>query len=176
MSTAELEIIALRERLDVWSLAYHRDDNPLASDAEYDTALRRLRDLESLHPEFFSASSPTQRVGDTPLVEFVSVRHKLPMLSLDNAFSGDDLAAFEERNAVKLGVHSLTFCCEPKLDGVALSLVYENGILVRAARGCQFLYVAATASVLLCSCVRLAELLSLHAFGLLFFERCFEGL
>ena len=133
MSTAELEIMALRERLDVWSLAYHRDDNPLASDAEYDSALRRLRDLESLHPELFSASSPTQRVGDAPLGEFVSVRHKLPMLSLDNAFSGEDLAAFEERNAAKLGVHSLTFCCEPKLDGVAMSLLYEDGILVRAA-------------------------------------------
>ena len=86
-----MEIMELRERLDVWSLAYHRDDDQLASDAEYDAALRRLRDLEALHPEFFSASSPTQRVGDTPLGEFVSVCHKLPMLSLDNAFRGGDL-------------------------------------------------------------------------------------
>jgi DNA ligase (NAD+) len=133
MSSPEHEINELRARLDRWSLAYHRDDNPLASDAEYDRELRRLRELETAHPHLIWPTSPTQRVGDKPLDQFTSVRHKVPMLSLDNAFSGDDLEAFEERNANKLGLSALTFCCEPKLDGVAMSLLYEDGVLVRAA-------------------------------------------
>ncbi|MEC7149024.1 MAG: NAD-dependent DNA ligase LigA, partial [Pseudomonadota bacterium] len=107
--------------------------NPLASDAEYDRELSRLRELETAHPHLISPTSPTQRVGDKPLDQFTSVRHKVPMLSLDNAFSGDDLEAFEERNANKLGLSALIFCCEPKLDGVAMSLLYEDGVLVRAA-------------------------------------------
>lgn len=133
MSSPEHEIDELRARLDRWSLAYHRDDNPLASDAEYDRELRRLRELETAHPHLISPTSPTQRVGDKPLDQFTSVRHKVPMLSLDNAFSGDHIEAFEERNANKLGLSALTFCCEPKLDGVAMSLLYEDGVLVRAA-------------------------------------------
>lgn len=127
------EIKALITKLDAWSLAYHRDDNPIASDAEYDRELRRLRDLETANPELLLPTSPTQRVGDKPLSEFKSIAHKLPMLSLDNAFSGEDLQAFEARNAVKLNVSKISFCCEPKLDGVALSLVYENGVLLHAA-------------------------------------------
>ena len=133
MSSPEREIKELSARLDRWSLAYHRDDSPLASDAEYDRELRRLRELETAHPHLISRTSPTQRVGDKPLDQFTSVRHKLPMLSLDNAFSGDDLEAFEQRNANKLGLSVLRFCCEPKLDGVAMSLLYEDGVLVRAA-------------------------------------------
>ena len=133
MTAVTEEIVALVAKLDAWSLAYHRDDNPIASDAEYDRELRRLRDLEEANPDLLSPTSPTQRVGDKPLSEFKSIAHKLPMLSLDNAFSGEDLQAFEERNASKLGVSELCFCCEPKLDGVALSLVYENGILKHAA-------------------------------------------
>jgi len=133
MSAVANEIKALVDKLDAWSLAYHRDDNPIASDAEYDRELRRLRELEEANPDLLLPTSPTQRVGDTPLSEFQSIAHKLPMLSLDNAFSGEDLQAFEERNAAKLGVAELCFCCEPKLDGVALSLVYENGALKHAA-------------------------------------------
>ena len=133
MSSAEREINELRDRLDRWSLAYHRDDSPVASDAEYDREIRRLRELEVANPHLISPASPTQRVGDKPLDQFTSIRHKLPMLSLDNAFSGGDLEAFQERNANKLGLSTLTFCCEPKLDGVAMSLLYEDGILVRAA-------------------------------------------
>ena len=133
MSSAEREINELRDRLDRWSLAYHRDDSPLASDAEYDREIRRLRELEVANPHLISPASPTQRVGDKPLDQFTSIRHKLPMLSLDNAFSGGDLEAFQERNANKLGLSTLTFCCEPKLDGVAMSLLYEDGILVRGA-------------------------------------------
>ena len=133
MSAIADEIKALVAKLDAWSLAYHRDDNPIASDAEYDRELRRLRELEEANPDLLIPTSPTQRVGDKPLSEFQSIAHKLPMLSLDNAFSGEDIQAFEERNAAKLGVSELRFCCEPKLDGVALSLVYENGILKHAA-------------------------------------------
>ena len=133
MSSVEREINELSDRLDRWSLAYHRDDSPLASDAEYDREIQRLRELEVANPHLISPASPTQRVGDKPLDQFTSIRHKLPMLSLDNAFSGGDLEAFQERNANKLGLSTLTFCCEPKLDGVAMSLLYEDGILVRAA-------------------------------------------
>lgn len=133
MSSPEHEINELRDRLDRWSLAYHRDDSPLATDAEYDREIQRLRALEGANPHLVSGTSPTQRVGDKPLVQFTSVRHKLPMLSLDNAFSASDLEAFQERNASKLGLSVLTFCCEPKLDGVAMSLLYEDGVLVRAA-------------------------------------------
>ena len=133
MSSAEREINELRDRLDRWSLAYHKDDSPVASDAEYDREIRRLRELEVANPHLISPASPTQRVGDKPLDQFTSIRHKLPMLSLDNAFSGGDLEAFQERNANKLGLSTLTFCCEPKLDGMAMSLLYEDGILVRAA-------------------------------------------
>ena len=133
MKSAEREINELRDRLDRWSLAYHKDDSPVASDAEYDREIRRLRELEVANPHLISPASPTQRVGDKPLDQFTSIRHKLPMLSLDNAFSGGDLEAFQERNANKLGLSTLTFCCEPKLDGVAMSLLYEDGILVRAA-------------------------------------------
>ena len=133
MSAVADEIKALVAKLDAWSLAYHRNDNPIASDAEYDRELRRLRDLEEANPDLLLPTSPTQRVGDKPLSEFKSIAHKLPMLSLDNALSGEDLQAFEERNAAKLGVSQLCFCCEPKLDGVALSLVYENGVLKHAA-------------------------------------------
>ncbi len=132
MSAAE-EIKALVTKLDAWSLAYHRDDNPIASDAEYDRAIRRLRELETENPDLLLPTSPTQRVGDKPLSEFQSIPHKVPMLSLDNAFSGEDLQAFEERNIGKLGIPQLRFCCEPKLDGVALSLVYEQGMLKYAA-------------------------------------------
>lgn len=133
MIAVEDEIKALVKKLDAWSLAYHRDDNPIASDAEYDRELRHLRELELGHPHLVSPSSPTQRVGDKPLGEFKSIAHKLPMLSLDNAFSGEDLKAFEERNAAKLNVSELRFCCEPKLDGVALSLIYDHGVLQHAA-------------------------------------------
>lgn len=133
MIAVEDEIKALVKKLDAWSLAYHRDDNPIASDAEYDRELRHLRELELGNPHLVSPSSPTQRVGDKPLGEFKSIAHKLPMLSLDNAFNGEDLKAFEERNAAKLNVPELRFCCEPKLDGVALSLVYEHGLLKHAA-------------------------------------------
>ena len=130
---AKEEIALLRDQLDRWSAAYHRDDEPEATDAEYDRAMARLRELEASHPDLLIPTSPTQRVGDTPLAEFSSVTHRLPMLSLDNAFSGEDLQAFDERIVSRLG-HSVTaYCCEPKLDGVALSLIYRNGQLLQAA-------------------------------------------
>ena len=130
---AKEEIALLRDQLERWSAAYHRDDEPEATDAEYDRAMARLRELEASHPELLVSTSPTQRVGDTPLAEFSSVTHRRPMLSLDNAFSGEDLKAFDERIVSRLGQSVKAYCCEPKLDGVALSLLYRNGQLIQAA-------------------------------------------
>ena len=106
MRAIEQEIRELVTKLDAWSVAYHRDDNPIASDAEYDRALRLLRELEAENPHLLSPTSPTQRVGDKPLSEFQSVVHKMPMLSLDNAFSGEDLKAFEEAVEILPGIQS----------------------------------------------------------------------
>jgi DNA ligase (NAD+) len=130
---SKAEIALLRDQLDRWSAAYHRDDEPEATDAEYDRAIARLRELEAVHPELLLSTSPTQRIGDTPLSEFTSVTHRRPMLSLDNAFSGEDLQAFDERIVSRLGESVTAYCCEPKLDGVALSLLYRDGQLIQAA-------------------------------------------
>ena len=113
---------------------YYVLDDPLIPDSEYDRLLRRLQELEAAHPELVSADSPTQRVGAEPLAAFAAVRHEIPMLSLDNVFSEEELRAFDRRVRERLGDEaSVDYCCEPKLDGVAVSMLYEHGVLVRAA-------------------------------------------
>ena len=129
----EDEVVALTDQLLRWSRAYFEDDAPLVPDANYDAAMRRLQALESEHPHLQSAASPTQRVGSAPLAAFESVTHRRPMLSLDNAFSQDDLIDFHRRVRERLKVSDVEYCCEPKLDGVAVSIVYERGELVMAA-------------------------------------------
>nr|WP_300312625.1 NAD-dependent DNA ligase LigA [Halomonas sp.] len=125
----------LRAELNDANYRYYVLDDPLLTDAEYDRRLRRLQELEEKHPELVTADSPTQRVGAQPADGFPQVTHAIPMLSLDNAFSEDELRAFVERVAERLEVdpESLVFSCEPKLDGAAVSLVYENGTLVSGA-------------------------------------------
>ena len=127
------EAAALSAQLERWSAAYFRDDEPLVPDADYDAAMRRLQEIEAECPELQSPESPTQRVGSAPLSAFASVAHRRPMLSLDNAFSADDLIDFDRRVLDKLRVPEVEYCCEPKLDGVAVSIVYEGGKLSLAA-------------------------------------------
>ena len=132
-SSPEDEVAALASQLLRWSKAYFEEDAPLVPDADYDAAIRRLQALEAEHPELRLPTSPTQRVGAAPLASFESVAHRQPMLSLDNAFSQEDLSDFHRRVSERLKIKDVAYCCEPKLDGVAVSVVYENGELVLAA-------------------------------------------
>ncbi|MEM6300819.1 MAG: NAD-dependent DNA ligase LigA [Pseudomonadota bacterium] len=124
----------LRENLQQWGHEYYVLDRPSVPDAEYDLAFRRLQALEADHAELRVENSPTQRVGGEPLDAFVSVEHKVPMLSLDNAFDSDELAAFVKRVCDRLDQPEMPeLVAEPKLDGVAVSLMYQKGELIRAA-------------------------------------------
>lgn len=128
------QIEELRKTLRHHEYQYHVLDNPEVPDAEYDRLFQQLKALEQAHPELISADSPTQRVGAKPLSGFTQVRHEIPMLSLDNAFSDDDFYAFVKRIQERLGSQTtLSFCCEPKLDGLAVSILYIDGKLNLAA-------------------------------------------
>ncbi len=115
---------------------YYVLDAPKVPDEQYDRWFRELQELEEAHPEFVRPDSPTQRVGAAPLEAFGTVRHALPMLSLDNAFSEDELREFDARlkRYLDVGVDSdLEYVCELKIDGLAISLTYENGVFVRGS-------------------------------------------
>ncbi|MBB3330696.1 DNA ligase (NAD+) [Halomonas campaniensis] len=129
------EVARLRAELDDANYRYYVLDDPTLTDADYDRRLRRLQALEDAHPELVTPDSPTQRVGAAPDAGFPEIQHAVPMLSLDNAFSEEELEAFVKRISDRLEVdgESLAFCCEPKLDGAAVSLVYEAGVLVSGA-------------------------------------------
>ncbi len=134
MEQIDQKINALRAQLRHHEYQYHVLDAPEVPDAEYDRLMAELRELETQHPEFLTADSPTQRVGGAPLTAFSQVRHEVPMLSLDNVFDEESFLAFNKRVMDRLrSDDDLTFCCELKLDGLAVSLLYENGELVRAA-------------------------------------------
>lgn len=129
------QIDTLRQDLRRYEYEYHVLDNPTIPDAEYDRLFHQLKALEAAHPELITADSPTQRVGAKPLSGFAQIRHEIPMLSLDNAFSDEEFYAFVKRiedRLIRLP-ESLTFCCEPKLDGLAVSILYVNGVLTQAA-------------------------------------------
>lgn len=127
------EIADLTARLKRWGAAYFEIDTPLVPDADYDAAMMQLRALEAEHPELQAPDSPTQRVGGAPLSAFETIAHRMPMLSLDNAFSKTELVEFHRRVVERLSTPQITYCCEPKLDGVAVSIVYEGGLLTQAA-------------------------------------------
>ena len=128
------QIADLSAQLEEHNYQYYVMDNPSIPDAEYDRLMRELQALEKAHPELASDNSPSQRVGGQALGSFSQITHLMPMLSLDNAFDDEELTAFVNRNADRLGTaDEITFCCEPKLDGLAVSLLYENGRLLRAA-------------------------------------------
>lgn len=129
------QIETLRSQLRQYEYEYHVLDNPSVPDAEYDRLMNQLKTLEWQHPELITHDSPTQRVGAKPLSGFAQVTHEIPMLSLDNAFSDEELDGFLRRmeSYISQDPASLAFCCEPKLDGLAVSILYENGVLSQAA-------------------------------------------
>ena len=126
---------ALREQLDDWNYRYYVLDDPSVPDAEYDRSLRELQSLEAANPELIRPDSPTQRVGAKPLAQFQQVRHEVPMLSLENAFNAEDMTDFNRRLLDRLDgdFSELEYACEPKLDGIAVSLLYRDGVLERGA-------------------------------------------
>jgi len=122
----------LHDLLHDYGHAYYVLDEPLVSDAVYDQFLRELLELEEQHPSLILPDSPTQRVGGKPLEGFQKVRHRTPMLSLSNAFSAEDLQEFDRRIS-ELVDGAYRYVCELKIDGLAVSLLYEDGKLVRGA-------------------------------------------
>ena len=130
---AEQRISQLKAELEQHNYRYYVLDDPTVPDAEYDRLMRELRDLEAAHPDLITPDSPSQRVGAEPLAAFAEVIHSVPMLSLDNAFSDDSVQNFDRRIREHLEVEQVTYSAEPKLDGLAVSLRYENGRLVRSA-------------------------------------------
>lgn len=135
MTNIQTQIDNLRKTLRQYEYEYHVLDNPTVPDSEYDRLFHQLKALELEHPEFLTSDSPTQRVGAKPLSGFSQIHHEIPMLSLDNAFSDEEFNAFVKRIEDRLIVlpKPLTFCCEPKLDGLAVSILYVNGVLTQAA-------------------------------------------
>ena len=127
------EIFKLVALLNKYSYDYYVEDNPQISDTEYDTLYKQLEKLEQEYPEFILDNSPTQRVGDRVLDEFEKVIHKVPMLSLSNTFSIEDLRDFDSRISKLSSDNSIEYICELKIDGLAISINYENGKLVSAA-------------------------------------------
>ena len=134
-TTIQQRIEQLKEQLNRWSHEYYVEDNPTATDAEYDKAYHELLALEKEHPEFVLADSPTQRVGGEVLEQFQKVTHTNPMLSLSNAFSKEDLEEFDARLR-KLTNRAIEYVCELKIDGLSIALTYQNGQLqLGATRG-----------------------------------------
>lgn len=132
--SVQQELQDLRRQIDHHNHRYHALDAPEITDQAFDALFARLLQLETLHPELVTPDSPSQRVGAAPVGGFAQVRHAIPMLSLDKVFDEDELNRFEERCLKRLGREGpLDYTCEPKIDGVAVSLLYEQGLLVRAA-------------------------------------------
>ena len=132
----------LRQLLQQASYAYYVLDNPIMEDAVYDKLYRELQELETQYPELIASDSPTQRVGEKPATQFPSVRHNIPLYSLENAFNIDELKAWEQRwqrhtstNVVTEHPNTPTplYVCELKIDGSAIALTYDNGVLMRGA-------------------------------------------
>ncbi|HET9041924.1 MAG TPA: NAD-dependent DNA ligase LigA [Burkholderiales bacterium] len=130
---AAARVKALRAALEEANYRYYVLDAPTISDAEYDRLFRELQDLEAQQPELATPDSPTLRVGAAPLEAFGTVRHRVPMLSLNNAFEDEEVAAFDRRVREGLGNGPVEYACEPKFDGLAISLVYERGVFAQGA-------------------------------------------
>jgi DNA ligase (NAD+) len=131
--SVEQEIAALREEIREHDRRYYVDAAPTISDLEYDKLLARLKELEAAHPDLVTPDSPTQRLGDAPLAELDHVTHRVPMLSMDNTYSVEELRKYGERTAKLLPGEDVAWVVELKVDGVAVSLTYENGVLHRGA-------------------------------------------
>ena len=127
------EAESLRRKIEEHNRRYYILDDPSVPDAQYDRLFRRLQDLEAQYPELAAPDSPSQRVGASPVSHFTEVAHRTPMLSLNNAFSQEEVTAFDERIRKALGVDSVEYAVEPKFDGLAISLSYRNGVFVQGA-------------------------------------------
>src|SRR5512137_543905 len=123
----------LRELIENHNYRYYVLDDPAVSDAQFDALMRELRQIESEHPELADADSPTQRVGGQVSRQFREVVHAVPMLSLDNAFSEQDILDFDRRARERLDVEAIAYSAEPKIDGLAITVRYEHGRLAQAA-------------------------------------------
>jgi DNA ligase (NAD+) len=126
-------IADLRNIIEYHNKRYYQQDNPEISDAEYDRLMRELQDLEYQYPDEYLESSPTQRVGAAPLNKFAAFNHPSAMLSLANAFSSEEIIEFDNRIKRLAGVDSISYIAEPKLDGLAVNLIYEKGVFSRGA-------------------------------------------
>ena len=125
---------ALRAEIGHHNYRYYVLDDPEVADSDYDRLLKELQGLDQQYPELITADSPTQRVGGAPVAEFGEVRHAVPMLSLENAFTAEDLTAFDSRVRDRLeSAAAIEYYAEPKLDGLAINLRYVDGLLVQAA-------------------------------------------
>ena len=131
--TLEQKVRKLRETIERHNRLYYIEDAPEITDAEYDKLFRELQALEEKHPGLRSAESPTQRVGGAPLSEFAEVRHRTPMLSINNAFDEEEVRAFDKRVRDALGVDAVEYAAEPKFDGLAISLGYRKGAFAQGA-------------------------------------------
>lgn len=130
----EKRIAILQNLINEYDYQYYSLDAPTVSDSEYDRLFRELMDLEKRHPELKTLDSPTQRIGQSALKTFLTVKHAVPMLSLENCFNLSECLEFDQRLHERLNIHSfIEYVCEPKLDGLAVNLCYENGVLVQAA-------------------------------------------
>jgi DNA ligase (NAD+) len=125
------EIAKLREQIRYHNYRYFTEATPEISDLEYDRLVSRLKELEAKHPELVTPDSPTQRVGEEPVEGLVQVEHRVPMMSIDNTYSVEDLKKYGERTAKLLPGETIEWVVELKIDGVAVSLIYENGLLTR---------------------------------------------
>ena len=130
MKAPASEIASLREQIRQHDYKYYVEAAPEISDREYDKLLERLKQLEAAHPELVSPDSPTQRIGDQPVSELPQVAHRVPMLSIENTYSLEELKGFGVRTAKLLAGEPIEWVVELKVDGVAVSLVYEDGLLV----------------------------------------------
>jgi DNA ligase (NAD+) len=122
---------ALREEIARHDYLYHVKDSPEISDSDYDALFRELQAMEAAHPDWVTPDSPTQRVGGGPLTDLAHVTHRLPMLSLNNAFDDAEVHNFDRRVREGLDAETIEYSCEPKFDGLAVTLVYEDGRFVR---------------------------------------------
>jgi DNA ligase (NAD+) len=128
------QLTQLRSTINDHNYRYYALDNPSIPDAEYDRLMNQLLAIESDHPQLITPDSPTQRVGARPLDKFTQVQHEVPMLSLDNVFDADGMHEFDQRLlGLVENIDAITYACEPKLDGIAVSLLYREGVLVRGA-------------------------------------------
>ena len=123
----------LVDTLNSYAKAYYVDDDPLVPDAEYDRLYNELLVIEQGHPEIVRDDSPSKRIGGTALTSFESAPHRVPLMSMGDIFNDSELIEFNARLTDSLGIDTIEYCAEPKLDGLAVSLIYKDGVLVRGA-------------------------------------------